>query len=222
MADTPCRNTRRFPALKPILRIAVLRIILAALALALTLQDGASGRTVPDLSEDQLHRLEQGDIVVSVNQAEGPARGTVEATILIEAPVDLIWRIMNDCEEIPNFIPGIEKCEVLESGENWEFIRHEIKWIWLFPRLSYVFRADYLPKREISFNRISGDLREMKGSWRLIPAESSGTFVRYRVYLDPGFLIPQWLVRNSLKSDIPAVLTALRNKVLAIQGEQEE
>jgi hypothetical protein len=46
--------------------------------------------------------------------------------------------------------------------------------------------------------------------------------VRYRVYLDPGFLIPQWLVRNSLKSDIPAVLTALRNKVLAIQGEQEE
>ncbi len=144
MADTLCRNVRRFPTLKPILRIVV-----AVLLLALPIQVGV-GRTSPDLSEEQLDQLEQGDIVVSVNQAEGPARGTVEATILIDAPVDLIWRIMNDCDEIPTFVPGVKECEVLDSGENWEIIRHEVKWIWLFPRLSYVFRAHYQPKLDLS------------------------------------------------------------------------
>ncbi|MEJ2417713.1 MAG: SRPBCC family protein [Exilibacterium sp.] len=218
MTDSPFRNAH---ALKPTLGITILTVVVAALLLAFSRQAGAEA-AAEELSADQLHRLEQGEIVVAVNQAEGPARGTVEAAILIEAPVNLVWRIMKDCTEIPTFVPGVEKCEVLDSGENWESIRHEVKWIWFSPRLSYVFRADYQPKREISFYRTSGDLREMKGSWRLIPVESGGTFVRYRVYIDPGFLVPQWLVRSSLKSDLPAVLAALKNKVLTIQDGQKE
>ena len=49
---------------------------------------------------------------------------------------------------------------------------------------------------------------------------SGQTLVRYRVFLDPGFWVPQWLVRTSLKADLPAVLTALRTKVLdSLPGE---
>jgi hypothetical protein len=40
------------------------------------------------------------------------------------------------------------------------------------------------------------------------------TIARYRVFLVPGFLGPQWLVRQSLKRNLPAVLTSLRNKIL--------
>jgi len=196
-------------------------VVGAILLLVLPIQV-VNGKASADLSVEQLRQLEEGEIVVSVNQADGPARGTVEASILIEAPVDLIWPVMKDCAEVPTFVPGVEECEVLDSGENWESIRHEVKWIWLFPRLSYVFRADYQPKREISFNRTSGDLRAMRGSWRLIPAGGGRTLVRYQVYLDPGLLIPQWLVRSSLQTDLPAVLTALRNKVLVEQSGQGE
>ena len=176
-----------------------------------------------DVGADQLLRLDQGEVLVTVQPAQGETRGTVEATILIDAPAERIWQVMLDCSDIPAFVPGVTGCQILDSGENWEIIRHDVKWMWLFPELSYVFRAHYLPNRQIDFTRIAGDLRDMRGRWRLTPIrDSKQTLVRYRVYLDPGFLVPQWLVRHSLKSDLPEVLTALRDRVLTLPTAQRQ
>lgn len=169
------------------------------------------------LGESQLERLKSGEILVHVKQVDDLPQGMVEAIVLIEAPAENIWRIMTDCREIPKFVPGVKSCRVLDSGQNWEIIRHEVKWIWLLPKITYVFRADYLPNRKIDFASIKGDLREMKGKWQLTPlGPDNQTIVRYSVFLDPGFFLPQWLVRQSLKSDLPALLTSLRNKVLTL------
>jgi ribosome-associated toxin RatA of RatAB toxin-antitoxin module len=172
-------------------------------------------RAAAGLSKTQLLRLKKGEILVNVRQKGDLPRGMVEAVILIEAPAENIWRIMTDCREIPTFVPGLEACRVLDSGQNWEIIRHQVKWIWFLPKFVYVFRADYKPNRKIDFVRIQGDLREMKGTWRLTPLDRDNqTLVSYSVFLDPGFFVPQWLVRRSLKADLPAVLTSLRTKVL--------
>ena len=174
-----------------------------------------------DLTDAQLLQLENGDVLVAVRQAQDPSKKTVEASILIDASAERIWQIMVNCSEIPTFVPGVKDCQVLASGHNWELIRHDVRWVWLFPKLSYVFMARYQQNRQIDFSRIEGDLRDMRGSWRLTPMPHSGqTLVCYRVFLDPGFWVPQWLVRTSLKADLPAVLTALRTKVLdSLPGE---
>jgi ribosome-associated toxin RatA of RatAB toxin-antitoxin module len=203
---------RRHPggAIKPGLIVGWMLLLIAVPMMA------GVALAASDLSGDQWLQLDNGDVVVAVQPAQGASKGTVEATILIDAPAERIWQVMLDCHEIPTFVPGVTDCQVLESGENWEIIRHQVKWIWLFPELSYVFRAQYLPRRQIDFTRIAGDIRDMRGRWRLIPIRGgSQTLVRYRVYLDPGFLVPQWLVRHALKSDLPDVLTALRTRVLS-------
>ncbi len=165
-------------------------------------------------SESQLSQLKDGEILSYVLRSDGQQKGTVEAMILIEAPAKTIWNIMTDCPGAPTFIPSLETCRILDSGKNWEIIRHEVKWIWFLPKISYVFRADYQINRRIDFVKIKGDLREMKGSWRLFPLDKTGqTIVRYEVYLDPSFFIPQWLVERSLMTDLPEMLTALRTKV---------
>ena len=188
------------------------RLIISGIALIVIFRD-ANATSV--LSESQLLQLKGGAVLVAVQQTDEPSKGMVEAMILIDAPAESIWQIMVNCDEIPTFVPGLKACRVLAAGENWEIIRHEVKWIWFLPRLSYVFRAVYQPNRQIDFVKIEGDLREMKGNWRLTPLNETGqTIVRYSVYLDPGFFVPQWIVRQSLKADLPAVLTALRTKVL--------
>lgn len=194
----------------PLLLVALYIIASAAWMLTPTDTYAVSG-----LSESQLERLKNGEILVNVKQVGDPPQGMIEAIILIEALAENIWQIMVDCREIPNFVPGVKACRVLDSGQNWEIIRHEVKYAWLLPKLAYVFRADYQPNRKIDFARIRGDLKEMKGTWRLTPLDRDNqTIVRYSVFLDPGFFLPQWLVRQSLKSDLPAVLTSLRTKVL--------
>jgi ribosome-associated toxin RatA of RatAB toxin-antitoxin module len=188
------------------------RLIISGIALIVIFRDA---HAASDLSESQLLQLKNGAVLVAVQQTDETSKGMVEATILIDAPAGSIWQIMVNCHEIPTFVPGLKACRVLAAGENWEIIRHEVKWIWFLPRLSYVFRAVYQYNRQIDFVKIEGDLREMKGTWRLTPLNETGpTVVRYSVYLDPGFFVPQFIVRQSLKADLPAVLTALRTEVL--------
>jgi uncharacterized membrane protein len=188
------------------------------LVFSLTTAKTNAVNTASDLDENELSALEKGETIVRVQESSGRRKATVEATILIDAPADRVWRVMTDCEAAPAFVPGLMACQVLETGHNWEIIRHETEWMWFLPRVTYVFLAVYQEHRQIDFKRIRGDLREMRGSWRLLTRNrGKHTIVRYRVYLDPGFYVPQWIVRLSLKRNLPAVLAALRKKVYSIR-----
>jgi len=166
-----------------------------------------------DFDEAQLLRLKKGEIQVHVRPSGRQYKGWVEAIVLIDAPAQNIWQIMTDCEEVMVFVPELTRCQVLDSGKNWEIIRHDVKWIWFLPKVSYVFRADYQKHRQIDFERIDGDLREVRGYWHLQPLNNGRqTVVSYGVYIDPGFFVPQWFVRQSLKINLPAVLAALRTQ----------
>ena len=105
---------------------AIFLMALPVIAGSVWLAIPTDAHAVSGLSESQLLRLEKGEILVNVRQTGDPPRGTVEAMILIEAPAENIWQIMTECREIPNFVPGLKTCQVLDSGQNWEIIRHEV------------------------------------------------------------------------------------------------
>jgi len=196
----------------------LLRAIVALLFIGICLDAahplGVAAETDLQLDDSQLARVQKGEILVRLVRSGQQPRGSVEAVVWIDASAETVWRIMTDCDAAPRYIPGLKACKILESGDNWEIIRHDVKWMWLFPRVAYVFRADYQLYRQISFQRISGDLREMSGRWRLSPMDDGRrTIVHYRVYLDPGFMVPGFLVRRSLKKSLLAVLIALRDRV---------
>ena len=63
----------------------------------------------------------------------------------------------------------------------------------------------------MEFHRIGGNLKYEVGSWLLAPSQDGATTVQYQVTVQPGFCIPQFLVRRSLRRQLPAALIALRN-----------
>ena len=190
--------------------IFVVPILWCAIA---TMTPPTGAEAASHLDESQLLELKKGEILVQVRQSDRQNKGWVEAMVLIDAPPETLWSIMTDCGEAPAFVPGLKECEVLDSGQNWDIIRHNVKWIWFLPKVSYVFRAEYKKHRRIDFARIRGDLREMKGAWHLNPLDHGvQTLLRYEVYLDPGLVVPKWLVRQSLKKSLPALLAALRRQ----------
>jgi hypothetical protein len=38
----------------------------------------------------------------------------------------------------------------------------------------------------------------------------------YCMYIDPGFPVPQWIIREGVKSELPKTLTALRQRIQAV------
>lgn len=163
-------------------------------------------------------RLAAGEIVVEAGDSVDPSRprGSVQAAVRIPATPEAVWRVMTDCRQATIFVPGLKRCHLVARAADgrWEEIEQEVRYSWMLPAVRYVFRAEYDRPRRMDFRRVSGDLKEEEGAWLLrATSDGSATVVEYEVYLDPGFWIPQFLVTRTLRKDVPAVLSGLRECV---------
>ena len=188
------------------------------LALALVLLEPAAAAQSEWVTDPGIQqRLAAGEVVVATSAID-PAhpRGRIRAAVRIEAPPEAIWSTVTDCRQALSFIPGLKHCRRIDSAPDgsWQDVEHEMRYSWLLPSVRYVFRAEYDKPHRIDFHRISGDLKQEEGTWLLTQtADGGGTVVEYEVYVDPGFWVPQAFVKRSLRKDIPAVLTGLRECV---------
>jgi hypothetical protein len=165
-------------------------------------------------------RLAAGEVLVTTAPVidAGRPRGRVLAAVLIKATPEAIWRVLTDCVQAPLFVPGLKRCRRISgaSDGSWEEFEQEVQYSWFLPTLRFVFRAEYDRPHAVRFRRVSGDLKDEEGTWLLTPTpDGSATLVQYEVYVDPGFWVPQVLVNRSLRKDLPAALTGLRERVIA-------
>lgn len=165
-------------------------------------------------------QLAAGQVAVRIVYDGDDSRVRVDAAVKINAGADAIWRVLTDCDHAATFIPGVKRCRRVQTApdNSWEIIEQESKYSWLMPTVTTVVRADYKRPLRIDFKRVGGDLKEEDGTWLLDSAQSTGahnsaTIVEYQLHVEPGFWIPRVLVRHSLRTELPAALTAIRDRV---------
>ena len=151
------------------------------------------------------------DIQVTVALDPAGQSGTANATLRIHSSREAVWALITSCPESLRMVPGLEVCDVLDTApdQSWQKIRHVMNYSWYVPKLTYVIRATYDRPSKVSIERVSGDLRTLRGSWELT-TDGSYTIAHYTVDLAPGFWVPNWIVRSALRKDLPKMLRALR------------
>jgi ribosome-associated toxin RatA of RatAB toxin-antitoxin module len=171
-----------------------------------------------DLAQES---AQQGDIDVAVSLDATEQSGSASATIRIHARRQVVWSLITSCAEELNLVPGLVGCEVLETSPDGlsQRIRHEMNYSWYLPRLTFEVRASYDEPSRVSIERISGDLRVLRGSWRL-QSDGDDTIAHYTVDLAPGFWVPHWMVRSALRRDLPKMLRALRIRAEFVQKQK--
>src|SRR5262245_6222434 len=186
-------------------------IVLYALAPAVAgADDEGSGWVLSDAEQAQ---LTQGEVIVTANVAGDRSAGDVWAAVEIEAPAEQVFSTISDCQQALEFVPHLRHCAVLESAPDgsWSIVEHRVDYGWYMPQASYVFRADYSPYTRISFTQVRGDFRENHGVWKFESVRGGvATVVTYRVHLVPRFYVPRWMMRATLKRDLPALMRGLR------------
>jgi hypothetical protein len=83
------------------------------------------------------------------------------------------------------------------------------------PTFEHVFRLDYTPYTRIDVSRVSGPIAHMQGSWWLLPQDNGRILLVYELALDPGMPIPRFMVRATLKRDLPKIVAAVRERAEA-------
>jgi hypothetical protein len=164
---------------------------------------------------------QHGDIDVAVTLDAAEQSGTASATVRIQARREVVWSLITSCAEALHLVPGLVACDVLETApdQSWQRIRHVMDYSWYVPKLTYEIRASYDQPSRVSIERISGDLRILRGSW-VLQSDGDYTIAHYAIDLAPGFWVPRWVVRAALRHDLPKMLRALRSRAEFVQKQK--
>jgi hypothetical protein len=171
----------------------------------------------PDLGWIDRDAVAARDIQVNADRGDRPLTVLIRIAAEVDAPPLAIWKILTACEIAPEYVPNVVSCEKLEEldGGRAELFVQTIKPIFFLPTFEHVFRLDYTPHSRIDVHRVSGPIAYMEGSWWLLPQDSGRILLVYQVAVDPGLPIPRFLVRATMKRDLPKIMMAVRERAEA-------
>ena len=157
------------------------------------------------------------EVQIFVERSDRPLTSEVKLAAEIDAPATAIWDVLKACEIAPEYVPNVQSCKKVEEldGGRAELFVQTIKPVFFLPTFEHEFRLDYTPYSRIDVNRVSGPIAHMQGTWWLLPGDNGRILLVYELALDPGMPIPRFLVRATLKRDLPKVNAAVRERAEA-------
>ncbi len=184
---------------------------IAPLAL-FSLASGAAAQ--PNLDSFDRVALAAREVIVETERSARPLTVNVLLAADVAAPPEAIWSVLRACEVAPEYVPNVLSCRKLEEldGGLAELFVQTIKPIFFMPTFEHVFRLDYTPYSRVDVSRVSGPIAHMRGTWWLVPQAGGHTLLIYELELDPGMPIPRFMVRATLKRDLPKVIAAVRDR----------
>lgn len=183
-------------------------IIFLIIAGAVSLWSGSGNAIAKDWE-----KLFNGEVLVESIDSSDRLPG-VRASFVVEAQPEWIWFALIDYENFTEIFREMDKVRVLEQdgeGAKVEF------WLTLFLRqYHYVLYRHYEnPGRKLTWQRVSGDLERIEGSWEIRNTSRAGSqLVIYESYVDPGGLVPPALVRWRSKGKARDMSKRLRKWIL--------
>jgi len=171
-------------------------------------------------------QLEKGQVVVGLKDVGSTKY--VTGKILITEPPEKVWPIMvNPFEFQGKISPRTKKVEVFTDEASLSVMKMTMDTspVPFLPQMSYTVESRYEQNDKggrIEFRRIAGVVKDFRGCWDMAPADGGAkTELTYSMYIDPGFFLPQWIVREAVKNELPRTLTALRKRINGVyQGEE--
>ena len=171
----------------------------------------------PDLTWIDRAALEAGAVLVHAGRDTRPLTVHVKVATLVDASPEAIWDVLISCQIAPEYVPNVSSCkslETLDQGRAELFIQ-TVKPAFFWPSFEHVFRLDYEPYRRIDVHRVSGPIEHMEGSWWLLPQAGGAILLVHELAIDPGFPVPRFFVRATLKRDLPRVMEGVRERAEA-------
>ena len=182
---------------------------------------GQHAPSIPSLSNDQISRLNQGEILIDVIPGEVPVGDVLG---VIDAPPEALHAIIADVSRHDEIFADTSLSEVV--GQDGEYLlQHGITDTpWPMADREWTLRAwsgpmeveglavlvstwEYVPD--------SGNIVDTEGYYLLIPwgDDGSKTLLRYHIMVDLGTWLPDFLLEWSTENMLPDQVRALRAQI---------
>ena len=165
--------------------------------------------------EFDLARLKSGEVLLQNIHTDKPG-GAARVTALFHGTAEAVWRVIGKCENEYIYLRGLILCEILKPGTNHMLVHHRLRNSWYSPKLDYTFEVEKKPGHLGEAHLVNGDLKVLEGRWRMVPLEDqSYVIVIHEIRIQPQLPAPRWMVRHSLRKDLPDMLACIRALAVA-------
>ena len=167
-----------------------------------------TGNFFTRLPSSEQTTLKAGNAVVNGDN------GRYTGRVLVTAPVDTTWKVLTDYNRFKDFLPGVVSSRILETtGNQTVFEQVNSVKVFLFTQKSrLVVAASKQYPKQIDFQLKEGDVKSLKGVWKLEPISSSQVLITQEVTFDPGDLVPRSLAFKIYKNALADSLKAIKQE----------
>lgn len=178
---------------------------------------GVDESTTRGLTAGELTRIEKGEVVVkakSRSAKDGTRSAKIKAYCVINKPPDAVWTVMLNYYQFDEFMPRLEKIEVLEKTHSTMKVTETVR----VPLgvISYTLDLRFMPaQRTVSWTLDKSrkhDIADTFGTWEILPYSQGKTMLRYTTTVDSGLFIPTALETFLIKNDLPSTLLNLKRR----------
>jgi len=175
-----------------------------------------------NLGEDDISRLKQGEILIETIHGDKPG-GAARVTAMFYSEADAVWNIIGHCKYEFIYMRGLTVCEMLEGDQFQMTMHHRLRNNWYTPALDYIFAANREADNHGEAYLIEGNLKILQGNWIMSPvADSKSIIVVHEIRIQPKLPAPRWLIRRSLRKDLPDMLACIRGLAFASGNESQK
>jgi len=120
----------------------------------------------------------------------GPAVD-IRASIESPAPPELCYAVLADFDRLAEFIPGMVSSRIVSGPGAPLRLRQVGRTALGFGEylVDVTLAVHATPPERIDFDRVAGNLRQMRGNWR-VAGVASGCEIRYEARIEPEFSVP--------------------------------
>jgi hypothetical protein len=172
-----------------------------------------------NLSEDDVARLKQGEVLLETIHSDKPG-GAARVTAMFYSKPDAVWDIIGHCNYAIIYMRGLSLCEMLEGNQFRMTMHHRLRSSWYIPTLDYTFMAKRGTEGYGEASLIEGNLKVLQANWNISSAtDSNSIIVVHEIRIQPKLPAPRWLIRRSLRRDLPDMLACIRGLARASGSE---
>lgn len=183
--------------------------------------------TIPSLSRDQVDRLNSGEIIIDVVESAAPIG---EAVGVIDASPETVMRIIEDFESYPEFMADVTTAEIRGEEGDVRLLYGVNDTPWPMDDRDWVVRAHGGPIQLEGIDVIaaywdyvpgSGNIENTSGYWLAMPwgADGSQTLLKYRVMVDLGTWLPDFLKTWATENFLPSKISSIRERVVHLASQ---
>ena len=145
----------------------------------------------------------------------GSARASEK--MVVNVPRDEFFEIITDFEKLPEFIPELDKVELLGTSGNVRTVKYSVSL--LGRAISYTLELTNHAPEQVTWKLLKVDfMKQNRGRWLLEEIDANSTAVTYDLEMVFPMLVPSAVVAKLQQNSLPKLMTQYKARAESLHG----